>query len=115
MDVRQRTNEIERALAADGIEGVVVEQRGDTITLSGRVDTPNARAAAEEVAARFAPPNTRIDNSIEAEAVRRELHEDAATTDLDLDVLVRNGVVHIRGRVADLDDATNAEDVAARV
>ncbi len=29
--------------------------------------------------------------------------------------MVRNGVVHLRGRVADLDDADNAEAVASRV
>jgi osmotically-inducible protein OsmY len=50
-----------------------------------------------------------------ADAVRRELAEDAATTDLNIVVAVRNGVVHLRGQVADLDDADNAESVAARV
>jgi osmotically-inducible protein OsmY len=50
-----------------------------------------------------------------ADAIRRELAEDAATTDLHIYVAVRNGVAHLRGRVADLDDADNAEAVAARV
>jgi osmotically-inducible protein OsmY len=50
-----------------------------------------------------------------ADAVRRELAEDSATTDLSIVVAVRNGVAHLRGRVADLDDADNAESVAARV
>jgi osmotically-inducible protein OsmY len=50
-----------------------------------------------------------------ADAVRRELAEDAATADLVIFVAVRNGVVHLRGQVADLDDADNAESVAARV
>jgi osmotically-inducible protein OsmY len=50
-----------------------------------------------------------------ADAVRRELAEDAATTDLTITVVVRNGVVHLRGAVPDLDDADNAEAVAARV
>jgi osmotically-inducible protein OsmY len=50
-----------------------------------------------------------------ADAVRRELAEDSATTDLNLVVAVRNGVAHLRGEVADLDDAENAEAVAARV
>ena len=50
-----------------------------------------------------------------AEAVRRELAEDSATTNLDIYVAVRNGVAHLRGRVADLDDADNVEAVAARV
>jgi len=50
-----------------------------------------------------------------ADAVRRELAEDSATTELVILVAVRNGVVHLRGKVADLDDADNAEAVAARV
>jgi len=50
-----------------------------------------------------------------ADAIRRELREDAATTALDLAVLVRRGVAHLRGRVPDLVDAENAEAVAARV
>lgn len=50
-----------------------------------------------------------------AEAVRRELLEDAATTDLPLQVFVRRGIVHLRGVVADLDDIDNAESVAGRV
>jgi osmotically-inducible protein OsmY len=50
-----------------------------------------------------------------ADAVRRELAEDAATADLSIFVAVRNGVAHLRGQVADLDDADNAESVAARV
>ncbi len=50
-----------------------------------------------------------------ADAIRRELSEDSATTELDIVVAVRNGVAHLRGQVADLDDADNAEAVAARV
>ena len=50
-----------------------------------------------------------------AEAVRRELREDAATTALEVRVTVRNGVVHLRGVVSDLVDAENAEAVAAGV
>lgn len=50
-----------------------------------------------------------------ADAVRRQLAEDSATTDLNIVVAVRNGVVHLRGLVSDLDDADNAESVAARV
>jgi osmotically-inducible protein OsmY len=50
-----------------------------------------------------------------ADAVRRELREDAATTDLRIEVVVRHGVVHLQGIVPDVDDAENAEEVAARV
>jgi osmotically-inducible protein OsmY len=50
-----------------------------------------------------------------ADAVRRELLEDASTTDLAIAVQVRNRVARLRGRVTDIDDAENAEAVAARV
>jgi osmotically-inducible protein OsmY len=50
-----------------------------------------------------------------ADAIRRELREDAATTELRIEVLVRQGVVHLRGSVPSLDDADNAGAVAARV
>jgi osmotically-inducible protein OsmY len=50
-----------------------------------------------------------------ADAIRRELREDSATTDLQVDVLVRNGIARLRGRVPTLEDAENAEDVAGRV
>ena len=47
--------------------------------------------------------------------MRRELLEDAATTDLRVEVEVRDGVVRLRGTVQDVVDAENAEEVAARV
>jgi len=50
-----------------------------------------------------------------ADAIREELREDASTADLTIVVAVRNGVAHLRGRVSDLEDAENAEAVAARV
>lgn len=50
-----------------------------------------------------------------ADAVRTELREDAATTSLRIQVGVRAGTFVLRGRVADMQDAENAEAVAARV
>ncbi len=50
-----------------------------------------------------------------ADAVRRELREDASTTDLRVDVEVEEGVVYLRGRVAGLEDVENAEAVASTV
>lgn len=50
-----------------------------------------------------------------ADDVRRELREDSLTTDLDIRVYVRQGVVYLRGTVATIDDAEAAEEVAARV
>jgi len=50
-----------------------------------------------------------------AQAVHRELREDALTTDLDVQVGARDGVVVLRGEVPSLEDAESAEEVAARV
>jgi osmotically-inducible protein OsmY len=47
--------------------------------------------------------------------VRRELREDASTTDLDLVVETRNAIVRLRGEVAAVEDSDNAEAVASRV
>jgi osmotically-inducible protein OsmY len=47
--------------------------------------------------------------------VIRELREDALTTDFELNVDVRRGVVFLSGRLQTLDDAENAQAVAARV
>ncbi len=50
-----------------------------------------------------------------ADAIRRELREDASTTDLQVDVRVVRGVAHLRGIVPSLEDAENAEAVASEV
>jgi hypothetical protein len=50
-----------------------------------------------------------------ADAVRRELREDAMTTDLVIDVSVRRGVVRLRGTVPSLEEASYAEGVASRL
>ena len=49
------------------------------------------------------------------DAVRAELASDALTLDLDIDILVVNGVVTLRGTVATMQDAEAAETVASRV
>jgi osmotically-inducible protein OsmY len=50
-----------------------------------------------------------------ADAIRRELREDASTTDLPIAVVVRNRVARLRGRVTGVEDVENAEAVAGRV
>ena len=50
-----------------------------------------------------------------ADAVRRELREDATTTALNIDVEVWDRVTHLRGAVAGPEDAEAEEAVAARV
>lgn len=49
------------------------------------------------------------------EQVLEALRTDAATADLVIQVIVRNGIVHLRGTVPTLDDAEAAEEVAGRV
>lgn len=60
------------------------------------------------------PGQTLGDEQI-TDLVRRELREDSVTTDFDIDVETRNGVVFLRGSVETLDDAENVEAVAGRV
>lgn len=50
-----------------------------------------------------------------AQAVHRELTEDALTADLTIRIGVAEGVVLLRGEVPTLEDAENAEAVASRV
>lgn len=50
-----------------------------------------------------------------ADAIRRELREDALTTDLTIAVEVEEGVARLRGTVPALEDTTNAAAVADRV
>lgn len=61
------------------------------------------------------PPAGRRDDETIREDVSRELREDAMTANLDIEVGVHNGTVVLRGRVADLDDSYNAEEVARRI
>jgi osmotically-inducible protein OsmY len=71
--------------------------------------------SAEDVGVEPSAEDNRPGDEALADAIRRELNEDSSTTDLNIVVAVRNGVAHLRGQVADLEDAENAEAVAARV
>jgi osmotically-inducible protein OsmY len=86
-----------------------------TTDAHGRAHVLGGFDSGEDVAVEASASDTRPGDEALADAVRRELAEDAATTDLNITVAVRHGVVHLRGQVADLDDADNAESVAARV
>lgn len=89
---------------------VTTEQHGQTRVLGGfEID------AEEEVQVEPSASDRHPGDEAIADAVRQELAEDAATTDLNIVVAVRNGVVHLRGQVSDLDDVDNAEEVASRV
>jgi len=50
-----------------------------------------------------------------AEAVRRELREDALTSALAVDVQVRRGIVFLRGTAGDIDETDDVAEVASRV
>lgn len=50
-----------------------------------------------------------------ADAIRRELREDALTTHLEISVDVKSGVAFLRGHVDDLEDTDNVAEVASRV
>jgi hypothetical protein len=54
------------------------------------------------------------DSALE-EAVIGELREDAATTALEVEVTSNRGVITLRGFVDDIEDAENAQSVAARI
>jgi osmotically-inducible protein OsmY len=86
-----------------------VDERGEVAVLGGfgpdSMDTVEVDRSADG----------RLGDEAIEDAVRRELREDAATTDLALAVHVRNGVVRLRGIVPDVTDAESAEEVAARV
>ena len=81
----------------------------------GRVEILGGFGSDEEVAVERSASDGRVGDEALADAVRQRLAEDAATADLTIVVAVRNGVAHLRGQVTDLDDADNAEAVAASV
>jgi osmotically-inducible protein OsmY len=89
---------------------LTTDQRGEVQVLGGFSPTSDSDITVE----RSALDGTYGDEAI-ADAVRRELLEDAATTDLRVEVEVLNGVVRLRGTVQDAVDAENAEEVASRV
>jgi hypothetical protein len=89
---------------------ITTDERGDAEVLGGFSETSmssiNVAPSAED--------NLLGDEAI-ADAIRRELREDAATADLRVQVRVDQGVVHLHGTVPTLEDAESAEEVAARV
>lgn len=89
---------------------VIKVKAGRTVVLGGFSETSMSSLDVDPSATGRDPGDEAL-----ADAVRRELEEDATTTDLAITVAVRRGVVHLRGTVADLIDADNAEDVAGRV
>lgn len=87
-----------------------VGQEGETTVLGGW--SPDSMSDQEVAASTL--DNQPGDEAL-ADAITRELHEDATTTQLQIEVRVDRGVAHLHGRVTDLTDAENAESVASRV
>lgn len=87
------------------------EQELSIVTGFGETATDEFPDLSATTALGDAPPG---DEDIREQVVEA-LRSDAATIDLAIDVIVRNGVVHLRGRVQTLDDADAAEEVAGRV
>jgi osmotically-inducible protein OsmY len=89
---------------------VATDNHGNLEVLGGWASTSADEAEVAPSASGTAPGDEAL-----ADAVRRELREDAATTALELRVAARAGTVRLRGQVPDMIDAENAEAVAARV
>lgn len=92
------------------IGGNTGDEQGNAVVLGGfeptSLDDESVDASAED---------RRPGDEALADAIRRELREDASTTDLQVDVHVVRGVAHLRGTVPSLEDAENAEAVASDV
>lgn len=73
-----------------------------------------AETAGDDAATAGLPGMPRGDDEIR-DAVLAALRSDAATTDLTIEVDVQDGVVYLRGVVPSLDDADQAESIAAGV
>ena len=89
---------------------VGLDERGDLEILGGFSET-----SLDDVSAEPSASGSRVGDEALAEAIRRELREDASTTTLEIEVVVRSGVAHLRGSVPFLEDAEAAEEVASRV
>lgn len=90
---------------------VIATDRHGKVQVLGGFSATSDQSAEVEASASDAEPG---DEAL-ADAVRRELREDAATTDLAVEVEVNRGVVYLRGSVDGPEDAENAEEVAGRV
>jgi hypothetical protein len=74
-----------------------------------------AQTSMDEVRVAHSTIDRRPGDEALADAIRRELREDALTTQLEISVDVRAGVAFLRGHVDDLEDTDNVAEVASRV
>ena len=88
---------------------ITTDALGNTQTLGGGEPTAFGVDVAPSASSRL------FGDEAIADAIRAELRQDAATTQLVIKVDVMDGVARLRGSVPDMVDAENAEAVAARV
>jgi hypothetical protein len=74
-----------------------------------------ALSAEEEIRPRRSASDGQVGDEAIADAVRSALAHDAATADLEIEVIVERGIVRLRGQVSGMEDVDNAEAVAGRV
>ena len=104
--------------AADGDEVYVppvdpvitTRAHGDAQVLGGF-----ALSAEEEIRPRRSASDGQVGDEAVADAVRSALAHDAATADLEIEVIVEQGIMRLRGTVPGIEDVDNVEAVAGRV
>jgi hypothetical protein len=74
-----------------------------------------ALSAEETIRPRRSASDGQVGDEAIADAVRSALAHDAATADLEIEVIVERGIVRLRGQVSGMEDVDNAEAVAGRV
>jgi hypothetical protein len=74
-----------------------------------------ALSAEEEIRPRRSASDGQVGDEAIADAVRSALAHDAATADLEIEVIVEQGIVRLRGTVPGMEDVDNAEAVAGQV
>jgi hypothetical protein len=110
------TNEIDPVADGDEVyvppvDPVIITDRpGEARVLGGF-----AFSAEEQIVPKRSASDGQIGDEAIADAVRSALRHDAATTDLDIEVTVEQGIVRLRGTVPGMEDVDNAEAVASRV
>lgn len=89
---------------------IVPGARGDAAVVNGFAPTADDDVRLDDSTLDGAPGDEAL-----ADAITQELHRDATTSQLDITVTVIDGVAHLTGTVHDMEDVTNAEDVAGRI
>jgi hypothetical protein len=113
------TDEIDPVADGDEVYVPPVDPVITTRTVSSHEDAQVlggfALSAEEGIAPRRSASDGQVGDEAIADAVRSALAHDAATADLEIEVIVEEGVVRLRGTVPGMEDVDNAEAVAGRV